>query len=219
MNTYQYQDLRVYIGFCADREMVENFVKDKKEYFIEGDNVYCCDLDSKVELKRFLVFNDSYYSSNSDYCVLVNYKSKGEEHYYSKNYIFYPDELIYIPDGDYLILIDNPQWELQNTKWDDDYVTSENFVNKRNIAFFFKNCIVEEKKYSSLNLKKILSYFEDGQRFGFNFNREGIYVLDRESPLFDDFSVSGVTITAFLIKNGFFVYHSDISGHMIIDLY
>lgn len=217
MNTDQYRDLRVYIGSCKDREMVENFVKDKKEYYIEDDNVYCIDLDSKVKLKRFLIFNDFYHGGH--YYTVISYKSKGELHTITKKWFGDPpDETFYLPEGVYRVLIFAPQLELQNARWD-DYVTSEKFFNKRNLAFYLKHSIVDEKKYSSLNLKKILSYFEDGQRFGFNFNREGIYVLDRESSLFDDFNVNRATIIAFLIENGYFVYTNDYSGHMIIDLY
>lgn len=218
------ENLSIHIQDGMRRDLIEEFIHGNNQYIIKGDKIYCSDLQSKVNLKRYLIFMDSFFNTTSVSYVVVNFRSEKEIYqipsYYSENVysVFYGMTEIYFPAGSYKILVDNPMEELTKVSWNDDYVSDENFVDSGYLIFCLKYSIVDEVKIKSLKLDDVMLYFDDGDNL-LGRTAEGMYVLDPNTTIFDDYEINYATLLAFLLDNGFYVNADCESGLTIIDLY
>ena len=209
-----YNDFYIDIHDEMDKDLLDKFVKEKSGYKFHENKIYCDNLSSKIQLQRFLVLNDEYFNSTSFYYIDVKYKSEGEyfnvpedisSYKYSR---FYRKEIIYLPQGEYRLIIDWPQERLQTLKWGDKYVIKQNFVYVDDLISYLDYNFVDEKKLLTLNLATVLTYFDsDG------------WIRDRTSTIFKDLDINFATLVAFLIDNGYFVHNDCESGFTIISLH
>ena len=201
ITTDSLEKLYIDINNVSSKKIIESFVNGNKEYKIKGDKIYCNNLISKVKLQKFLSFNDSNYFFSA---VSLNYKSDGS---------------LYLPEGIYRTVEENPQENLINVEWDDEYITGENFLHKYVISS--SNFVVDEEVYSTLELDKVLSYFEDQSQYNSKFERNEflLWYVNHSNKIFNDLSTNLVTIVTFLLDNGYFVYTDDESGALVISLH